>query len=54
MSDKLLMPELKLNESILVNYCVMETRALSPSANFDGLIPREITIQFIHDLLMTG
>ena len=54
MSDKLLMPELKLNESILVNYYVMEIRALSPPATFDGLLPREITIQIIHDLLMTG
>ena len=27
---------------------------MSPPATFDGLLPREITIQFIHDLLMTG
>ena len=31
----------------LVNYCVMETRALSPPATSDGLLPREITIQSI-------
>ena len=54
MSDRLLMPELKLNKSILVNYCVVEIRAMSPPATFDGLLPKEITIQFIHDLLMMG
>ena len=27
---------------------------MSPPVTFDGLLPREITIQFIHDLLMTG
>ena len=48
------MPEFKLNQSILVNYCVVETKDLSPPATFGGLLPREITIQFIHDLLMTG
>ena len=32
----------------------METRAISSPATFDGLLPRGITIQFIHDLLMTG
>ena len=32
----------------------METRALSPPATFDGLLPREITIQSIRDLLMAG
>ena len=37
-----------------MNYCIMETRAMSHPATFDGLLTREITIQFIHDLLMTG
>ena len=32
----------------------METRALSPPATYDGLLPREITIQSIRDLLMAG
>ena len=32
----------------------METRAMSPPATFDGLLPKEITIKFIHNLLMTG
>ena len=48
------MCEIKLNYFILVNYYVVETRALSPPATSGGLLPREITIQSIHDLLMTG
>ena len=45
---------IKLIQFILVNYFVVEIRALSPPATFDGLLLKEITIQFIHDLLMTG
>ena len=35
-----------------MNYCVMETRAMSPPATFNGLFLKEDIIQFIHDLLM--
>ena len=48
------MCEIKLNQFILVNHCVVETRVLSPPATFDGLLPREITCQSIRDLLMEG
>ena len=30
----------------------METRAMSPPATFDGLFPKDDTIQFIYNLLM--
>ena len=32
----------------------METRALSPPTTSDGLLPKKITIQSIHDSLMTS
>ena len=35
-----------------MNYYVMETRAMSPSATFDGLFLKDDIIQFIYDLLM--
>ena len=37
---------------ILINYCVLKTRVMSPSVTFDGLFLKDAIIQCIYNLLM--
>ena len=45
---------IELIQYFLINYCVVETRALSPPATLDGLLSKRLTIQVIHDSLIAG
>ena len=45
---------IKLIQYFLINYCVVEARALSPPTTLDGLLSKILTIQVIHDSLMAG
>ena len=51
--ERVLVSECRLNKLILMNCYVMETRAMSPPATFDGLFLKDDIIPFIYDLLMT-